>query len=80
MNNPERIPMMNPYQKPDDPLKKRAHLYLQNSGVPMQIKTLVKDTFTAFLQNDPVVLTRNEKRRLYRSIIGEMFEEIMTDL
>jgi len=72
--------MLNPYQKPENPLKKRARLHMEKELVPTQIKTLIADTFADFLRNEPVVLTRNEKRRLYKTVVGEIFDDILAEL
>lgn len=69
--------MDEPLRDPEEPLKARAHRYLKQKSVPTQIKTLVANTFAEFMRDEPVVLTRNEKRRLYRTVVRELFDEIV---
>ncbi|MEJ2750295.1 MAG: hypothetical protein P8183_20670 [Anaerolineae bacterium] len=72
--------MLNPYQKPEDELKKRARQHMENKSIRSQIKTLVEGAFVEFLRNESVVLTRNEKYRLYQTVVREMFDDILAGL
>lgn len=72
--------MLNPYQKPEDELKKRVRQHMENKSIRSQITTLVESTFVDFLRDESVVLTRNEKRRLYQAVVKELFNDILVDL
>jgi hypothetical protein len=72
--------MLNPHQNPEDQLKKRARLHMEKESISMQIKTLAQNGFTNFLQFESIVLTRNEKRRLYQIVVREIFDDIVADL
>lgn len=71
---------MNPQQKPEYPLQKRALLYMEKEAIPTQVKTLVENAFAKFLQDEPVVLTRNEKERLYKTIVEQIFDTVLANL
>lgn len=72
--------MLNPHQEPEHPLADRARLHMKAKSVPRQIKTLVEETFAEFLQKEPVVLTRNEKRRLRHAVVKEIFDDILAGM
>lgn len=67
--------MFNPYE--GNPLYERLRSHMEKETVPANIKTLIDKAFSGFLQNEIVVLTRNEKHRLYKTVVREMFDEIL---
>ena len=74
---------MKPYQEPRGEYEKfvgRAKAHMNDQGVPDQIKTLAERAFNDFLRDEPVVLTRNEKRKIYKTLLQEIFDEITADL
>lgn len=72
--------MSNLSPKPENPLQERVRLHMEKELVPTQIKTLAANAFANFLRDEPVVLTRNEKRHLYQTIVKEIFDNILDDL
>ena len=40
----------------------------------------VKDTYIELIQDELVVLTRNEKKRLLQDVLQEIFDEILTNI
>lgn len=68
-----------PQNDPRDHAKQRALAYIRTTAVDEQITTLIRKTFEDFLIADPIVLTRNEKRVLYKSVLQTVFDEILAD-
>jgi len=69
--------MLNPLQNPAEELKKRVISHMEKALIPEQIGTLVRNVFTEFLQHESIILTRNEKRRLYQMVLKGMFDDIL---
>ncbi|MCA9928088.1 MAG: hypothetical protein KC419_06410 [Anaerolineales bacterium] len=66
--------------EPNKKLKEKIRLRLQAQYFTEEMLRQVKDTYIELIQDELVVLTRNEKKRLLQDVLQEIFDEILTNI
>jgi hypothetical protein len=72
-------PIDDPANEPHEQLKKKLLLCLKSDLFNEDLVTQVKAAYTDLLQREPVVFTRNEKKRLIRETLQEIVDDILAD-
>ena len=73
-------PLTNPFDDYNEQLKKKIVLRMKADLFNEQLITQMKDNFTAVLQQEQIVFTRNEKRRMYKDVLQQIFDDILADV
>jgi hypothetical protein len=71
--------MTNPANEPYEQLKKKLLLRLKSDPFNQELVTQVKAAYDDLLQREPIVFTRNERKRLIRETLQEIVDEILAD-
>jgi hypothetical protein len=71
--------MTNPANEPYEQLKKKLLLRLKSDPFNQELVTQVKVAYDDLLQREPIVFTRNERKRLIRETLQEIVDEILAD-
>lgn len=71
--------LTNPANEPYEQLKKKLLLRLKSNPFNEELVTQVKATYDDMLQREPIVFTRNEKKRLIRETLQEIVDDILAD-
>ncbi len=72
--------LSNPFDDYNEKLKQRLILRMKANLFNEQLMMQTKDHFTAVLQQEQIVFTRNEKRRMYKEVLQQVFDEILADI
>ena len=72
--------LTNPFDDYYEQVKKKIVLYMQDKVFNEQMLTRMKETFLEKLQQEQIVFTRNEKRRMYQDVLQDIFDEILADI
>ncbi len=72
--------LTNPFDNYYEQVKKKIVLHMQDNIFDEQMLTRMKGTFLEKLQQEQIVFTRNEKRRMYQDVLQDIFNEILADI
>ncbi|MCI0398169.1 MAG: hypothetical protein L0332_33950 [Chloroflexi bacterium] len=72
--------LFNPFDNPDEQLKQKALLHMKKELVNEKMMALTQDAYAEFLRRETIVVTRNEKRSLFRAMLKEMFDDMLANL
>jgi hypothetical protein len=70
----------NPFDDYYEQVKKKTVLHLQKKVFNEQMLARMKETFAEKLEQEQIVFTRNEKRRMYEDVLQDIFDEILADI
>ena len=69
----------NPFDDYYEQVKAKIILHLQEKVFNEQMMAQMKQAYAEKLEQEPIVLTRNEKRRMYQDVLQDIFDEILAD-
>jgi len=72
--------LTNPLNDPHEQLKKKIILQMKDKIFNEEMVTDMKDTYVELLQGEFIVFTRNEKRRLLKVVLQEIFDDILVNI
>ena len=72
--------LTNPFDDYYEQVKKKLVLHMQDKIFDEQMLARMKETYVEKLEQEHIVFTRNEKRRLYQDVLQEIFDDIIADV
>lgn len=72
--------LTNPFDDYYEQVKKKIILHLQDKVFNEQLLARMKGTYVEKLEQEHIVFTRNEKRRMYQDVLQDIFDGILADI
>ena len=72
-----------PYNSADDPFKQlqdRVRLHMKEEMISEKMVTVLKSAFAEFIRTENIILSRKLYNRLFRTVLDEMINDMLTDL